>query len=128
MTEIKLYFYIAIGGASGACLRYFFSETLIKLLGKGFPFATLTVNILGSLLLGVFYGLLEKELIDDNTTRALVAVGLLGAFTTFSTFSLDTLLLLQQGHWLKAMLNVILNVCGCVFVAYLGMQLTMQKG
>jgi CrcB protein len=79
-------------------------------------------------LLGVFYGLLEKELIDDNTTRALVAVGLLGAFTTFSTFSLDTLLLLQQGHWLKAMLNVILNVCGCVFVAYLGMQLVMQKG
>lgn len=47
MTGIKLYFYVALGGATGACLRYFISESMIKLLGKGFPFATLTVNILG---------------------------------------------------------------------------------
>ena len=61
MTGIKLYLYVAMGGATGACLRYFISESMIKLLGKGFPFATLTVNILGSLMLGVLYGLLEKE-------------------------------------------------------------------
>ena len=101
---------------------------MIKLLGKGFPFATLTVNILGSLMLGVLYGLLEKELIVVNPAKSLIGIGFLGALTTFSTFSLDTLWLLQQGHWLKATLNVFLNVIGCVFVAYLGMQLAMQKG
>jgi CrcB protein len=101
---------------------------MIKLLGKGFPFATLTVNILGSLMLGVLYGLLEKELIVVNPAKSLIGIGFLGALTTFSTFSLDTLLLLQQGQWLKATLNVFLNVIGCVFVAYLGMQLAMQKG
>ncbi|MFY8349507.1 fluoride efflux transporter CrcB [Pseudoalteromonas sp. SSM20] len=128
MTGIKLYIYVAMGGATGACLRYFISESMIKLLGKGFPFATLTVNILGSLMLGVLYGLLEKELIVVNPAKSLIGIGFLGALTTFSTFSLDTLLLLQQGQWLKATLNVFLNVIGCVFVAYLGMQLAMQKG
>ena len=62
MTGIKVYLYIALGGATGACLRFFISDTLLKLLGKGFPFATLTVIILGSFMLGFLYGLLEKEL------------------------------------------------------------------
>ena len=128
MTGIKVYLYIALGGATGACLRFFISDTLLKLLGKGFPFATLTVNILGSFMLGFLYGLLEKELIVVNPTKSLIGIGFLGALTTFSTFSMDTLLLLQQGHWLKATLNVFLNVIGCIFVAYLGMQLAMQKG
>ena len=128
MTGIKVYLYIALGGASGACLRFFISETTIKLFGKGFPFATLTVNILGSFMLGILYGLLEKELIVVNPTKSLIGIGFLGALTTFSTFSMDTLLLMQQGQWLKATFNVFLNVIGCIFVAYLGMQLAMQKG
>ena len=128
MTGIKVYLFIAFGGALGACLRYFINETTIKLLGKGFPFGTLTVNILGSLLMGVLYGLLEKELVVVNPYKSLIGIGFLGALTTFSTFSMDTLLLLQQGHWLKAVFNVALNVCGCILVAYLGIQLVMQKG
>ena len=128
MNGIKIYLYVAIGGACGACLRYFITESMVKLLAKGFPFATLTVNILGSFMLGLLYGLLEKELIFVNPAKSLVGIGFLGALTTFSTFSMDTLLLLQEGHWLKAVLNVFLNVIGCVFVAYLGMQLAMQKG
>ena len=128
MTAIKLYFFIAMGGATGACLRYFISDLMIKLLGKGFPFGTLTVNILGSLMMGILYGLIEKEIIAISPAKSLIGIGFLGALTTFSTFSLDTLLLMQQGQWLKMGLNVTLNLVCCIFVAWLGIQLVLQKG
>ena len=128
MTAIKLYFFISIGGATGACLRYFISDSMIKLLGKGFPFGTLTVNILGSLMMGILYGLIEKEIIAISPAKSLIGIGFLGALTTFSTFSLDTLLLMQQGQWLKMGLNVTLNLVCCIFVAWLGIQLVLQKG
>ncbi len=130
MTSIKLYGFIAIGGATGACLRYFISEIMLKLLGRGFPFGTLTVNILGSLIMGILFGLLEKELLSVNPAKTLIGIGFLGALTTFSTFSMDSLLLLQQGAWIKAGLNIILNIVCCIFVAWMGMQLVqvMQKG
>ena len=91
---IKLYMMIALGGASGACLRFFISESMLKLLGKGFPFGTLTVNILGSLLMGILYGLIDKEIITASPAKTLIGIGFLGALTTFSTFSMDSLLLL----------------------------------
>ncbi|MBE0364156.1 CrcB protein [Pseudoalteromonas ulvae UL12] len=128
MDTIKLYLFIATGGASGACLRYFINDIAIKLLGKGFPFGTLTVNILGSLLMGMLFGLIEKGVITVSPAKSLIGIGFLGALTTFSTFSLDTLLLMQQGQWLKMALNVTLNVVCCVFVAWLGIQLVLQKG
>ncbi|GGF03972.1 putative fluoride ion transporter CrcB [Pseudoalteromonas gelatinilytica] len=128
MNSLKLYMMIAMGGASGACLRYFLSETMLKLLGRGFPFGTLTVNILGSLLMGILYGLIEKEIIAVSPAKTLIGIGLLGALTTFSTFSMDSLLLLQQGHFFKMALNITLNVVVCIFMAWLGLQLVMQKG
>ncbi|MFY8328301.1 fluoride efflux transporter CrcB [Pseudoalteromonas sp. ZZD1] len=128
MTTLKLYLMIAAGGASGACLRFFISETMLKLLGRGFPFGTLTVNILGSLLMGVLYGLIEREIITVSPAKSLIGIGFLGALTTFSTFSMDSLLLLQQGHFLKMALNIVLNVTVCIFMAWLGLQLVMQKG
>ncbi|MCQ8876614.1 fluoride efflux transporter CrcB [Pseudoalteromonas shioyasakiensis] len=128
MTTLKIYLMIAAGGASGACLRYFISETMLKLLGRGFPFGTLTVNILGSLLMGVLYGLIEREIITVSPAKSLIGIGFLGALTTFSTFSMDSLLLLQQGHFLKMALNIVLNVTVCIFMAWLGLQLVMQKG
>lgn len=128
MTQIKLYLFVALGGAFGACLRFFISEMMVKVFAKGFPFATLTVNILGSLLMGYLYALIEKDLIAVTPAKTLIGIGFLGALTTFSTFSLDTLLLLQQGHWVKAIINVSLNVVCCVFVAWLGIQLAIQKG
>ncbi|MDP2634731.1 MULTISPECIES: fluoride efflux transporter CrcB [unclassified Pseudoalteromonas] len=128
MTTLKLYLMIAAGGASGACLRFFISETMLKLLGRGFPFGTLAVNILGSLLMGVLYGLIEREIITVSPAKSLIGIGFLGALTTFSTFSMDSLLLLQQGHFLKMALNIVLNVTVCIFMAWLGLQLVMQKG
>jgi len=78
--------------------------------------------------MGVLYGLIEREIITVSPAKTLIGIGFLGALTTFSTFSMDSLLLLQQGHFLKMALNITLNVVVCIFMAWLGLQLVMQKG
>jgi|TARA_B110000967_G_C18466753_1_gene355391 CrcB protein len=120
INTFTLYLLVAVGGASGASLRFFISQLILNWLGKGFPFATLVVNISGSLLMGFLYGLIEQLNLEIQVYRTLIGIGFLGAFTTFSTFSLDTLLLFQQGDIIKAMLNIILNVTLCVLAAALG--------
>ena len=121
ISNFTLYLLIALGGASGASLRFYISQLILNWLGKGFPFATLAVNISGSLIMGALYGLIEQGVIEVSVYRTLIGIGFLGAFTTFSTFSLDTLLLIQQGDVLKASVNVLLNVSLCIFAAALGM-------
>lgn len=121
VSNFTLYLLIAIGGASGASLRFYFSQLILNWLGKGFPFATLAVNISGSLIMGALYGLIEQGIIEVGVYRTLIGIGFLGAFTTFSTFSLDTLLLIQQGDVIKASVNILLNVSLCIFAAALGM-------
>ncbi|WP_371379622.1 fluoride efflux transporter CrcB [Thalassotalea aquiviva] len=121
MNNGLIYLYIAAGGATGACLRFYIGQLVLNWFGKGFPFATLIVNITGSLIMGALYGLIESGVLEIVPYRTLIGVGFLGALTTFSTFSLDTLLLIQQGDILKAMLNVLLNVVLCLLAAGLGM-------
>lgn len=120
INTLTLYTFVAIGGATGASLRFFISQLIFNWLGKGFPFATLVVNISGSLIMGFLYGLIEQGNLEVHVYRTLIGIGFLGAFTTFSTFSLDTLLLFQQGEVIKAILNIILNVTLCVLAAALG--------
>lgn len=122
-----LYVYIAIGGALGACLRHFLMSLSMQLLGKGFPFGTLLVNILGSFLLGLLYNLIEQGSIEIVPWRSLLSIGFLGALTTFSTFSVDSLLLMQQGYWLKAVTNILSNVFVCLFAAWLGIQVCFSN-
>ena len=121
------YLAIAIGGAIGACLRFAISEWMLHLFGRAFPFGTLLVNILGSFVIGLLYGLLITEQIAPNPWRIFVGIGVLGAFTTFSTFSMDTVLLLLQGDWPKAVVNVVLNVVLCLTLAWLGLKLGSMK-
>jgi CrcB protein len=118
------YVYIACGAAIGACLRYFITQESAKLLGKGFPYGTLVVNVIGSFALGCLYAWLsnQEEMISDNL-RLFAGVGLLGALTTFSTFSYDTLLLLQQGELMKAGINVLINLVVCILGVWLAMVL-----
>lgn len=123
MQTLAVYFYIALGGAAGACLRFFLSQLALQWFGKGFPFGTLTVNLLGSFGLGLLYALIEQGQIEVVLWRTGLGIGFLGAFTTFSTFSLDSLLLLQQGLWMKAALNVVLNLFGCLMAAWVAIQL-----
>jgi CrcB protein len=122
-TTATMYIFIALGGATGACLRYFLSQLMLQWFGKGFPFGTLLVNIVGSFFLGFLYSLLEHGQLEAALWRTTIGIGFLGALTTFSTFSVDTLMLFQQGLWFKAALNVTLNILCCLFAAWLGTQL-----
>jgi|TARA_Y100001938_G_C8018788_1_gene394058 CrcB protein len=120
---LALYCFIAAGGATGACLRYFVTTSVDSLFGKHMPFGTLTVNVVGSFALALLYGFIERHDLSDSPYRALIGVGLLGAFTTFSTFSVETLTLLENGLWFKAAANVFLNVGACLIAGWLAIQL-----
>ncbi|MDU0354982.1 fluoride efflux transporter CrcB [Paraglaciecola aquimarina] len=123
MQSLTVYLFIAIGGACGACLRYFISQLMLQWFGKGFPFGTLLVNVIGSFLLGFLYALLEHGQLEAALWRTTAGVGFLGALTTFSTFSVDTIMLFQQGLWIKAGLNIFLNITCCLCAAWLATQL-----
>jgi CrcB protein len=120
---MAIYLYVAVGGAAGACLRFFLSQLMLQWFGKGFPFGTLLVNVIGSFCLGLLYAHLEQGQVEIVLWRTTIGIGFLGALTTFSTFSVDTLMLLQQGLWIKGALNILLNVVCCIFAAWLGTQL-----
>jgi len=111
---------IAVGGAIGALMRYWMSTWVYTKLGSDFPYGTLAVNVLGSLMMGILYVLLVERLDFDPVWRAALLVGLLGAFTTFSAFSIETLNLLEDREMIKAVLNIFLSVVLCVFAAGLG--------
>lgn len=117
---------IAGGGAIGAVLRYWASTGVYALVGRNFPYGTLVVNIAGSLLMGLLFVLLIERMAENSLWRAALLVGLLGAFTTFSTFSIETLNLLEDGAYSRALLNVLLSVVLCVAAAWLGVKLGRQ--
>ncbi len=111
---------IAAGGALGAVLRFWMSNGVYALLGRGFPYGTLAVNVLGSLLMGFLFVLLIDKLSLGPNWRAALLIGLLGAFTTFSAFSIETLNLIEEGETMKALLNTALSVVLCVGAAWVG--------
>jgi CrcB protein len=117
---VQTLLFIALGGALGALARYGVSTGVHSLAGRAFPYGTLTANILGSLLMGFLYILLIDRMSVDGHWRALFLVGGLGAFTTFSTFSLETINLLEGGEPAKAAINIILSVVACLIAAWLG--------
>jgi len=113
---------VALGGACGAVVRFLVSSGIYQWLGRGFPYGTLVVNILGSFLIG----LLTESLILQRITlaldyRAAILVGFIGAFTTFSTFSLETFYLIEQGNLTRAGMNVLVSVSACLLAVWLGL-------
>jgi CrcB protein len=117
---------IAMGGALGAVLRYSVSTGVYAWLGRGFPYGTLVVNVLGSLLIGVLSELFIQRMMVSPETRAAILIGVLGAFTTFSTFSLETMSLLEQGSLMKAFYNVFFSVLLCLLATWLGLLIGRQ--
>ena len=117
---------IAGGGAVGALLRFWVSGWVYGLLGRNFPYGTFAVNLLGSLVMGLCFTLLVERLSAGGEWRAFIMVGLLGAFTTFSTFSIETLNLIESGELAKALGNMLLSVTLCVLAAWVGVVVGRQ--
>jgi CrcB protein len=118
--------FIAVGGAIGALMRFWMSSGVYAMLGRDFPYGTLSVNVLGSLIMGVLYVFLYERMNLSVELRAGLVIGLLGAFTTFSTFSIETLNLLEAGEQLRAILNILLSVALCLSACWLGMVVARQ--
>lgn len=117
---ISQLFIIAAGGAVGAMLRFLVSNGVYVIAGRDFPYGTLTVNVLGSLLMGILYVLLVERVAFAVEWRAFLMIGVLGAFTTFSTFSIETMLLIESGDHTRALLNMLLSVVLCVMATWAG--------
>lgn len=100
---------VAAGGAIGCCLRYLVSLGAVRLVGTGFPAGTLIVNVVGCLLAGLLFGLAEDRATFPPIVRILVLTGFLGGFTTFSSFSVETVNLLRDGSWALAAGNFAAN-------------------
>ena len=122
MTELS-FLAIAIGGGLGSISRFVISREMGNWLGNYLPYGTLTVNVAGSLALGWFITFFIDRPELSSALRLGLTVGFLGAFTTFSTFSFESLQLLLDGAVWRAMFNVSLNVIACIGMCYLGMQM-----
>jgi CrcB protein len=111
---------VAAGGAIGASLRYFAAAVTHAVLGEGFPYGTLMVNVLGSLLIGYLLVLLPESDEQLPMMRLLLVTGILGGFTTYSAFSIETLQLLQDGHLSRAGMNIVLTLLFCFLAVWGG--------
>lgn len=115
---------VFLGGGLGSVLRFLLSAYVVSRLGTGFPFATLGINVVGSFFIGVFVALAGERIHAlSEAGRFFFAVGFCGGFTTFSTFSLETLTMLQSGRVGLAGMYVLLSIIGCVLGTALGLGL-----
>ena len=111
---------IAVGGAVGSVLRYGLSSWVAVLAGRGFPYGTLAVNVLGCLAMGFLFMLFIDRLSDSTLWRAGLLIGVLGGFTTFSSFSIETFNLIEQGDWFRAVSNVLASILLCLAATWIG--------
>jgi CrcB protein len=119
---MQTYLLVAVGGALGSMARFWLGGLVSARFGETFPWGTLLVNISGSFLIGVFYSITEPGArgMASPGTRAFLMTGICGGYTTFSSFSLQTLNLLREGEWLYACGNAVLSVVLCMIAVWLG--------
>jgi fluoride exporter len=120
---MKEFFYVFLGGGLGSMCRYGLGRLIILSPVNNFPVATLVINILASLLLGTILGYLDLRAISNPALKLLLAVGFCGGFSTFSTFSYETLLLLRHGQMMLALGNIFLSVALCLTATLAGFYL-----
>jgi CrcB protein len=112
--------FVMVGGAVGSGARYLTGRAMLSLLGPDYPFGTLAVNLVGGLLMGVLVGVLARNTASE-TWRLLLAVGVLGGFTTFSAFSLDVVSLIERGAVGVALGYVLVSVIGSIAAVFAGL-------
>ena len=117
--NVSLLLAIGTGGFLGAVSRFLLAAGVQKFTGSTFPYGTLTVNVVGSFVIGFLFFYFEQTIAPNQ--KAMLMTGFLGALTTFSTFSLETVLMLQNGFYLKAFGNVSVNALLCVSATMVGM-------
>ena len=120
---IKMLLFVALGGALGAVGRYLTITGVGAVAGMGFPYGTLVVNVVGSFILGVLVETMALVWSPSQELRAMLVVGVLGAYTTFSTFSLDVVLQLERGNLIGTVIYVLSSVSLCVLGLYGGLRL-----
>ncbi|MCB9988380.1 MAG: fluoride efflux transporter CrcB [Rhodospirillales bacterium] len=120
---MQILFAIAAGGAIGAVLRHFTNNAVLHVLGHGFPWGIFVANVLGSFLMGVLISAFAHAYEPSQAMRAFLTVGMLGAFTTFSTFSMDTVLMIERGQYVLASAYVLGSVTLAIGGLFAGMML-----
>jgi CrcB protein len=111
---------IAIGGALGAVSRYLVIGLVTDWLGKGFPYGTLLVNVIGSFFIGILYVVVVQKMHVSPELKSIMVVGFLGAFTTFSTFSLEAFNFINEGLVLNAITYILSSVILCIISVWAG--------
>lgn len=113
------YLFVSIGAALGGALRYWMADIVQKYLSISFPYGTLAINVVGSFILGIIIFVVDTRQLINYQTKILLTIGFCGGFTTFSTFSLETINLLRHSEYFYAFLNIMLNVTLCLSAVYI---------
>lgn len=111
--------YIAVGGAVGAVMRYWLSGIIQRVFNSGFPWGTLSVNLVGSLIIGFLWGAFEAVVVSQNM-KIMIFIGLLGSFTTFSTFSLESFHLIRDGEYNLFLMNFVATFLFGIVLVFAG--------
>ena len=112
---------VFLGGGIGASARYLLSTIISRATNSSFPYGTFVVNIVGCLLIGLFMSMFEERFLINPSLRIFLTIGILGGFTTFSSFSYETITLLHEAQFFYAGLNILISVVTCLGATYIGM-------
>jgi CrcB protein len=115
--------YVMLGGAFGSGARYLTGRATLSLFGPDFPYGTLAVNLIGGLLMGALVGVLARMANGGETWRLLLGVGVLGGFTTFSSFSLEAAMMIERGQLGVALGYVAMSAIGAIAAVFVGLTL-----
>ena len=117
---MEKYLFIGLGGFLGSIARYALSTSIYRAVGESFPYGTLAVNIIGCFIIGLLMTVFQDRFVVHPNFRFLIIVGVLGGFTTFSSFSYETFALMKAGNFIDAAMNSIISLTGCVVATWGG--------